>query len=71
MRFEEIFIHCSSNLLFMSDIVIVIIGAVTLVGGVILYAVITTSTGMEEDVNQNYIPDWMERMVGKDPTKDK
>lgn len=55
----------------MSDIVIVIIGAVTLVGGVILYAVITTSTGMEEDVNQNYIPDWMERMVGKDPTKDK
>ncbi|MGC6422886.1 MAG: hypothetical protein ACON47_00130 [Flavobacteriaceae bacterium] len=55
----------------MSEIVVVIIGAVTLVGGVILYAVITTSTGMEEDVNNNYIPDWMERLVGRDPSKDK
>ena len=45
----------------MSDIVIVIIGAVILVGGVILYAVISTATGLEEDVNNNYIPDWIER----------
>ena len=45
----------------MSDIVIVIIGAVVLVGGVILYAVISTATGLEEDVNKNYIPDWIER----------
>ena len=45
----------------MSDIVIVIIGAVVLVGGVILYAVISTATGFEEDANNNYIPDWIER----------
>ena len=45
----------------MSEIVVVIIGAVVLVGGVILYAVISTATGLEEDVNQNYIPDWIER----------
>ncbi|CAI8221363.1 MAG: Uncharacterised protein [Flavobacteriaceae bacterium] len=53
----------------MNEIVIVIIGAVTLVGGVILYAVISTTTGMEEDVNKNYIPDWMERLMGRDPSK--
>jgi hypothetical protein len=45
----------------MSEIVIVIVGAVVLVGGVILYAVISTATGLEEDVNKNYIPDWIER----------
>ena len=45
----------------MSEIVIIIIGAVTLVGGVILYAVISTATGLEEDENQNYIPDWIEK----------
>ncbi|MDA7777994.1 hypothetical protein N9H57_01635 [Flavobacteriaceae bacterium] len=45
----------------MSEITIVIIGAVVLVGGVILYAVISTATGMEEDENNNYIPDWIER----------
>lgn len=55
----------------MSEITIVIIGAVSLVGGVIAYAVITTSTGIEEDVNQNYIPDWIERLIGRDPSKDK
>ena len=49
----------------MNDIVIVIIGAVTLVGGVILYAVISTATGMEEDENKNYIPDWIERKFPK------
>jgi hypothetical protein len=45
----------------MDDIVIVMIGAVVLVGGVILYAVISTATGLEEDENNNYIPDWIER----------
>ena len=55
----------------MNEIVIVIIGAVTLVGGVVLYAVISTTTGMEEDVNKNYIPDWMERLMGRDPSKKK
>jgi hypothetical protein len=45
----------------MSEIVIIIIGAVTLVGGVTLYAVISTATGLEEDENQNYIPDWIEK----------
>jgi hypothetical protein len=45
----------------MDDIVIVMIGAVMLVGGVILYAVISTATGLEEDENNNYIPDWIER----------
>ena len=45
----------------MNEIVIVMIGAVTIVGGVILYAVISTATGLEEDENNNYIPDWIER----------
>ena len=45
----------------MSEIVIVVIGAIVLVGGVILYAVISTATGLEEDENQNYIPDWIEK----------
>ena len=48
-------------IVFMSEIVIVIIGAIVLVGGVILYAVISTATGLEEDANKNYIPDWIER----------
>jgi len=45
----------------MNEIIIVIIGAVVIVGGVILYAIISTATGLEEDENQNYIPDWIER----------
>jgi len=45
----------------MNEIIIVIIGAVVIVGGVILYAVISTATGLDEDENQNYIPDWIER----------
>ena len=49
----------------MSEITIVIIGAVILVGGVILYAVISTATGIEEDKNQNYIPDWIEKKFPK------
>lgn len=53
----------------MSEIVVVIIGAVVLVGGVILYSVISTASGFEEDANKNYIPDWMERAVGRDPSK--
>ena len=35
------------------------------IGGVILYAVISTATGLEEDENQNYIPDWIERKFPK------
>lgn len=53
----------------MSDITIIIIGAVMLVGGVILYAVVSTATGYEEDVNKNYVPDRMERFFGKKPKK--
>ena len=49
----------------MSEITIVIIGAVVLVGGVILYAVISTATGIEEDKNPNYIPDWIEKKFPK------
>ena len=45
----------------MSELLIVGIGAVVLVGGVIFYAVISTATGMEEDKNKNYIPDWIEK----------
>jgi hypothetical protein len=45
----------------MEEIVVVLIGAFVIVGGVILYAVISTATGLEEDANQNYIPDWIER----------
>ena len=45
----------------MEEIVVVLIGAVVIVGCVILYAVISTATGLEEDANQNYIPDWIER----------
>ena len=31
------------------------------IGGVILYAVVSTATGVEEDKNNNYIPDWIEK----------
>ena len=55
----------------MSELIIVLIGAVIIVGGVILYAVISTATGLEEDENQNYIPDRLERMFGKDPSAKK
>ena len=48
----------------MSELVIVLIGAVIIVGGVV-YAVISTATGLEEDENQNYIPDWIERRFPK------
>ena len=45
----------------MDELLIVGIGAVVLVGGVILYAVVSTATGVEEDKNNNYIPDWIEK----------
>ena len=49
----------------MNKLIIVLIGAVIIVGGVILYAVISRATGLEEDENQNYIPDWIERRFPK------
>ena len=45
----------------MSSIVTVLICMAVLVGGVILYSIIATATGVEEDENQNYIPDWIEK----------
>lgn len=49
----------------MSEVVIVIIGSICLVGGVILYAVLSIKTGIEEDENKNFIPDSWERKFGK------
>ena len=34
---------------------------------VIIYGVVSTSMGYEEDVNKNYIPDRLERMLGAEP----
>ena len=45
----------------MNELLIVGIGAFVLVGGVFLSAVVSTATGMEEDKNNNYIPDWIEK----------
>ena len=53
----------------MSELVIVIIAIVALIVGVIVYGVVSTTMGYEEDVNQNYIPDRLERMLGKEPEK--
>ena len=50
----------------MSEVVVVIIFAVTIVGGVLAYSFFSTSLGYEEDVNKNYIPDWIERIFVKD-----
>ena len=50
----------------MSEIAIVIIGAV--VSSRRCYFIcrhISTATGMEEDKNQNYIPDWIEKRFPK------
>ena len=49
----------------MNEIKIIIIGVVLLFGGVILYALISTATGLEEDKNKNYIPDWIEKKFPK------
>ena len=64
---ERINFFCNlvNKLQTMNELVIVLIGAVIIVGGVILYAVISTATGLEEDENQNYIPDWIERRFPK------
>lgn len=53
----------------MNEVVIVIIAIVALIVAVIVYGVLSTTMGYEEDVNQNYIPDRLERMFGVDPEK--
>ena len=53
----------------MSELVIVIIAIAALIVGVIVYGVVSTTMGYEEDVYQNYIPDRLERMLGKEPEK--
>lgn len=53
----------------MNEIVIVVVAIVALIVGVIIYGVLSTSAGYEEDVNKNYIPDRFERMLGMDPKK--
>jgi len=51
----------------MTEIIIVVVAIIVLIVGVIIYGVVSTSMGTEEDVNENFIPDRFERMVGKDP----
>lgn len=53
----------------MNEIIIIVIAVVVLIASVIIYGVISTSMGYEEDVNKNYIPDRLERMLGMDPQK--
>lgn len=53
----------------MNEIIIVVVAIVVLIVGVIIYGVVSTTMGSEEDINKNYIPDRFERMVGKDPKK--
>ena len=55
----------------MNEIVAVFIAIFVLIGGIVAYGVISTSMGYEEDENQNYIPDRLERMFGKDPSAKK
>ena len=55
----------------MNEIVAVFVAIFVLIGGIVAYGVITTSMGYEEDENQNYIPDRIERMFGKDPSAKK
>ena len=55
----------------MNEVIIVIIAIVVLIAAVIIYGVISTTMGYEEDVNQNYIPDRFERMLGADQKKKK
>ena len=54
----------------MNEVVIVIIAVVVLIAAVIIYGVVSTSMGYEEDINKNYIPDRFERMFGVDPKKE-
>ncbi len=51
----------------MNEIGIVVIAIIVLIVAVILYGVFSTTMGYEEDVNKNYIPDRLERMMGFDP----
>jgi len=53
----------------MDEIIIVVVAIAALFIGVIVYGVISTTLGNEEDVNKNYIPDRFERMLRKDPKK--
>ena len=55
----------------MNEIVVVFVAIFVLVGGVVAYGLISTSMGYEEDENQNYIPDRIERMFGKNPSAKK
>ena len=55
----------------MSEIIIVVIAIVGLIAAVIIYGVVSTTMGYEEDVNKNYIPDRLERAIGLDPKKEK
>ncbi|MGB1971183.1 MAG: hypothetical protein ACPHSE_01690 [Flavobacteriaceae bacterium] len=53
----------------MNEIIIIVVAIVALIVSVIVYGVLSTSMGYEEDVNQNYIPDRLERMLGMNPQK--
>ncbi|MAW08726.1 MAG: hypothetical protein CBD60_00225 [Flavobacteriaceae bacterium TMED200] len=55
----------------MNEIVVVFVAIFVLIGGIVAYGIISTSMGYEEDENQNYIPDRIERMFGKDPSAKK
>jgi hypothetical protein len=55
----------------MNETVAVFLAIFVLIGGIVAYGVISTSMGYEEDENQNYIPDRLERMFGKDPSTKK
>jgi hypothetical protein len=55
----------------MNEVVIVVLAIVVLIAAVIIYGVVSTTMGYEEDVNENYIPDRLERMLGKDPQNEK
>ena len=55
----------------MNEIVAVFVAIFVLIGGIVAYGIVSTSMGYEEDENQNYIPDRIERMFGKDPSAKK
>lgn len=55
----------------MNEVIIVILAIIGLVAAVIIYGVVSTSMGHEEDLNKNYIPDRLERIFGLDPKKEK
>ena len=55
----------------MNEIVAVFVAIFVLIGGIVAYGLISTSMGYEEDENQNYIPDRIERMFGKNPSAKK